>query len=102
MPNTIYYGDNLPILAAMPSESVDLIYIDPPFNTGTTQVRTQLKTVRSETGDRTGFQGRRYETIKLGHQVLCRSVRQLSRLPAAAPDRGVSRTHINRLALLPH
>ncbi len=66
MPNTIYYGDNLPILAAMPSESVDLIYIDPPFNTGTTQARTQLKTVRSETGDRTGFQGRRYETTTLG------------------------------------
>ena len=66
MPNSIYYGDNLPILEAMPSESVDLIYIDPPFNTGTTQARTRLKTVRSETGDRTGFQGQRYETIKLG------------------------------------
>ena len=66
MPNAIYYGDNLPILEALPSESVDLIYIDPPFNTGTTQARTRLKTVRSETGDRTGFQGRRYETTKLG------------------------------------
>jgi site-specific DNA-methyltransferase (adenine-specific) len=30
--NTLYYGDNLPILRAMPSESVDLIYLDPPFN----------------------------------------------------------------------
>ena len=66
MPNSIYYGDNLRILEAMPSESVDLIYIDPPFNTGTTQARTRLKTVRSETGDRTGFQGRRYETVQLG------------------------------------
>ncbi len=32
MPNTLYYGDNLPILRAMPSESVNLIYLDPPFN----------------------------------------------------------------------
>ena len=28
----LYYGDNLPILRAMPTESVDLIYLDPPFN----------------------------------------------------------------------
>ncbi len=34
MDNTIYFGDNLPILQKMKSESVDLIYIDPPFNTG--------------------------------------------------------------------
>ncbi|OGO14318.1 MAG: DNA methylase [Chloroflexi bacterium RBG_16_47_49] len=32
MTNTLYYGDNLPILRAMPSETVDLIYLDPPFN----------------------------------------------------------------------
>ena len=30
--NTLHYGDNLPILRNMPSESVDLIYLDPPFN----------------------------------------------------------------------
>jgi len=62
----IYYGDNLPILQSLPAESVDLIYIDPPFNTGKTQSRTQIRTTRSETGDRVGFQGRRYETIKIG------------------------------------
>jgi site-specific DNA-methyltransferase (adenine-specific) len=32
MTNTLYYGDNLPILRSMASESVDLIYLDPPFN----------------------------------------------------------------------
>jgi len=48
----------------MPSESVDLIYIDPPFNTGKVQLRTSLKTVRSENGDRTGYKGLRYQTIK--------------------------------------
>ena len=66
MPNRIYFGDNLPILRDMPEGSVDLIYIDPPFNTGKVQGRTQIKTVRSEEGDRTGFGGQRYETIKIG------------------------------------
>jgi site-specific DNA-methyltransferase (adenine-specific) len=30
--NQLYYGDNLPILPSMLSDSVDLIYLDPPFN----------------------------------------------------------------------
>ncbi len=47
-------------------ESVDLIYIDPPFNTGKVQRRTQLKVVRSQSGDRVGFQGHRYKTIIVG------------------------------------
>ena len=66
MDNTIYFGDNLPLLQKMKSESVDLIYIDPPFNTGKRQSRTQIKTERSATGDRTGFSGNRYQTIRLG------------------------------------
>lgn len=65
--NAIYYGDNLDILRRhVAAESVDLIYIDPPFNTGKAQSRTQLKTRRSEAGDRVGFQGRRYQTVRLG------------------------------------
>ncbi len=32
MKNTLYTGDNLYILNGMNSESVDLIYLDPPFN----------------------------------------------------------------------
>jgi DNA modification methylase len=35
MENTLYYGDNLDILSSpkyIPDESVDLIYLDPPFN----------------------------------------------------------------------
>ena len=33
MPNTLYYGDNLPVLRNfLADESVDLIYLDPPFN----------------------------------------------------------------------
>jgi len=65
MPHHIYFGDNLPILKSLPDASVDLIYIDPPFNTGRTQQRTQIRTIRSESGDRTGFAGQRYESEKL-------------------------------------
>ena len=33
MANTLYYGDNLEVLRTnIPDESVDLIYLDPPFN----------------------------------------------------------------------
>ena len=35
----VYQGDNLPLLKKLPSASVDLIYIDPPFNTGHRQER---------------------------------------------------------------
>ena len=63
---TIYFSDNLPVLQSLPHDSVDLIYIDPPFNTGKVQRRSQLSTVRDENGDRIGFQGQRYRTIKLG------------------------------------
>ncbi len=66
MQHTIYFGDNLPILESLQSESIDLIYIDPPFNTGKTQSRTQIRTERSTNGDRVGFLGQRYLTVKLG------------------------------------
>ncbi len=45
---------------------MSLIYIDPPFNTGKTQRRTQIKTDRVEDGDRRGFQGRHYATVEIG------------------------------------
>lgn len=66
MMNYIYIGDNLPILQEMESASVDLIYIDPPFNTGKSQQRTRIKTVQSTNGKRIGFQGQLYETVVLG------------------------------------
>lgn len=62
MENKIIHGDNLPILADLPSESVDLIYIDPPFNTGKEQSRKQIRVEQDENGDRVGFGGQRYQT----------------------------------------
>jgi site-specific DNA-methyltransferase (adenine-specific) len=54
--------DVLPMLAA---GSFQLIYIDPPFNTGRTQVRRSTSVVRDADGDRTGFAGARYRTSVL-------------------------------------
>jgi site-specific DNA-methyltransferase (adenine-specific) len=69
MSGTVYFGDNLEILQTLPSASVDLIYIDPPFNTGKVQQRTQIKTQADEAGDRTGFSGKRYQTIQVGSRA---------------------------------
>jgi site-specific DNA-methyltransferase (adenine-specific) len=63
--NRIVHSDNLSALRTLPDASVELIYIDPPFNTGTTQRRARMKTVQDNTGDRTGFGGKRYRTEKL-------------------------------------
>ncbi len=60
--NQILLGDNLPILRTLPSQSVPLIYIDPPFNTGRTQQRLRMRSIRDPAGDRTGFGGHRYRT----------------------------------------
>ncbi|MEZ6067772.1 MAG: site-specific DNA-methyltransferase [Planctomycetaceae bacterium] len=63
----IHYGDNLDILSRFKTASFDLIYIDPPFNTGKRQKRTRINTIRDEqAGDRIGFNGKRYRTVKLG------------------------------------
>jgi site-specific DNA-methyltransferase (adenine-specific) len=56
-------GDVLPKLV---DGSFELIYIDPPFNTGKSQVRKTLRTERSVDGDRVGFQGHAYATSELG------------------------------------
>jgi len=72
----IILGDNLDVLPRFEDEFFQLIYIDPPFNTGRHQTRKTLRTLRTvrtvqtvpvpdtdgEDGDRTGFMGRRYRT----------------------------------------
>ena len=58
----ILLGDNLSLLGLFAAETFQLIYIDPPFNTGKSQTRKTLQTVPDGDGDRTGFQGRRYKT----------------------------------------
>lgn len=62
----IHLADNLDVLRTLSDGSVDLVYIDPPFNTGRRQTRTRLRTVADPAGNRTGFGGRRYATRELG------------------------------------
>jgi site-specific DNA-methyltransferase (adenine-specific) len=61
----ILLGDNLPLLADLADDTFQLVYIDPPFNTGKTQSRVRLRTLPDDDGDRVGFAGRRYRTSVL-------------------------------------
>jgi len=61
-PNRVLLGDNLELLAGFADESFQLIYIDPPFNTGRSQTRSSRRSERSETGN-LGFQGKRYQQV---------------------------------------
>ncbi|MDQ2759772.1 MAG: site-specific DNA-methyltransferase [Actinomycetota bacterium] len=60
--DAIILGENLEVLADFEDESFQLVYIDPPFNTGKVQSRKTLQTVPNADGDRVGFQGKRYKT----------------------------------------
>ena len=63
--HSLYYGDNLAILQQyVDDESANLIYIDPPFNTGKLQQRTEIEVELDAQGDRIGFQGKTYRTRK--------------------------------------
>lgn len=42
-PKTIFTGDNLPIMRGINSESVDLIYLDPPFNSNANYAAPNLE-----------------------------------------------------------
>jgi site-specific DNA-methyltransferase (adenine-specific) len=62
---TILEGDNLPLLRGLADGIAQMVYLDPPFNTGRAQQRRTLRTVSTgdaADGDRTGFGGRRYRS----------------------------------------
>jgi site-specific DNA-methyltransferase (adenine-specific) len=61
----IYLRDNLDFLREANDESYELIYIDPPFNTGTRQTHTRIQATQTNAGERVGFGGRHYETVEL-------------------------------------
>lgn len=62
----VYCTDNLEALRRFPDAAFELIYIDPPFNTGRRQSRTQLRVTAAADGDRVGFGGRAYRSVALG------------------------------------
>jgi site-specific DNA-methyltransferase (adenine-specific) len=55
-------GDNAVVLANLPVETFDLIYVDPPFNTGRAQARSTVSTVADPSAERVGFGGRKYRS----------------------------------------
>jgi site-specific DNA-methyltransferase (adenine-specific) len=63
-PNYVVAADNADVLAALPDGAFRLIYLDPPFNTGRTQTRRPMTATRSATGNRIGFAGRSYDTVR--------------------------------------
>ncbi|HET7386486.1 MAG TPA: site-specific DNA-methyltransferase [Nocardioidaceae bacterium] len=80
--NTVVLGDNMEVLPHLGDATVQLAYLDPPFNTGSTQTRRTLSVISEAStspatppsaspatpprGDRTGFGGRRYRTTQTG------------------------------------
>jgi site-specific DNA-methyltransferase (adenine-specific) len=78
--NVVIEGDNLRALRRMPDGGFDLIYLDPPFNTGRVQTRRTTTAKRTEPVDETnqtdrtsaesgarshaGFKGVAYERIR--------------------------------------
>ena len=62
-------AENLAVLPLLPDGAFDVIYIDPPFNTGSRQVSATLRAVADPEGTRTGFNGRRYRTEDVGPRM---------------------------------
>ncbi len=58
--DSIYFGDNLEVLRALPDSMADLVYVDPPFNTGRDRRLTRQRAERDDAGERVGFGGKRY------------------------------------------
>src|ERR1700761_6356561 len=65
----ILLGENLELLAGLADGGFQLIYIDPPFNTGRRQERRTLRAVADPDAPREGFGGRRYRTELLARSA---------------------------------
>jgi len=66
MKGQIYCGDNLSILKTLDGDSIDLIYVDPPYNTGKIQKRNIIKSIKTPDGSK-GFGGNNYDNEIIGH-----------------------------------
>ncbi|MGO9820179.1 MAG: DNA-methyltransferase [Solirubrobacteraceae bacterium] len=58
----VLVGDNESVLHRLPAGRFDLIYMDPPFNTGRAQARNTVQARLDPSSGRVGFGGRRYTT----------------------------------------
>jgi site-specific DNA-methyltransferase (adenine-specific) len=55
-------ADNQLVLDGLPEESFDLVYMDPPFNTGRARARSTFAVHADPSAARVGFGGRRYRS----------------------------------------
>ena len=68
-PDVVVQGDNADVLPKLADGSFQLVYIDPPFNTGGRRDRRTHRMTRDASaggGDRTGFGGHRYTSVETG------------------------------------
>lgn len=65
----VHLGDNLQVVRDWPDASFDLVYLDPPFNTGRTQSRPELSITRDDEGNRSGFRGERFRVVEVGSRA---------------------------------
>ncbi len=80
-PNTLYYGDNLDVLRDFPPECVDLVYLDPPFNSN----RSYNVLFKETKGERPRRRSRRSRTPGTGRRT---RPRPTTRSPRAGDDVG--------------
>ena len=99
--DSIYLAENMDVLPRFPDAGFQLVYIDPPFNTGKPQARgrSRQRATRPATA--------RLRRAALPHGaaravLLPRRLRRLPRVPRAAPARGAAAAERRRDALLPH
>ena len=63
-PGRVVQGESLDVLSGIPDGSIDLVYVDPPFNTGKTRSHARIQVKASVDGTRTGFGGRSYSVTQ--------------------------------------
>ena len=63
--NTLCKGNNMELLSKLEDNSIDLIYIDPPFNTGKLIKRDNYKSKIDKEGSTIGFSGNSYDLTKV-------------------------------------
>jgi site-specific DNA-methyltransferase (adenine-specific) len=64
----VVLGDSAEVLEELPSGRFQLIYIDPPFNTGRAQVRTTTRAQADARSSRAGFGGRNYALAEISRR----------------------------------
>ncbi len=82
IPNQLYFGDNLPILKQMPDASIDLIYLDPPFNSK----RPYNVLFKDVAGTPSPAQIKAFDDTWKWDEVAARAYEEIVNVPGAAPQ----------------